>query len=98
MTLAAIILDMDGTLLNEQQQISEETRQSLIAAQQQGIKLILASGRPTKAMFAYAAQLKMDRYHGFLVSYNGSKVTDYATKESLFDETSAVPTAKVVLF
>ncbi|EUJ38033.1 Cof-type HAD-IIB family hydrolase [Brochothrix campestris] len=97
MTLAAIILDMDGTLLNEQQQISEETRKSLIAAQQQGMQLVLASGRPTKAMFAYAAELQMDRYDGLLVSYNGSKVTDYATKAVLFDETIAVPTAKAVL-
>ena len=42
MTIKAIVLDIDGTLLNTGKIISEKTKQALIAAQEEGIKVILA--------------------------------------------------------
>ena len=50
MDLKAIVLDIDGTLLNDQKEISPRTRDSLLRAQETGIKVVLASGRPISAM------------------------------------------------
>ena len=50
MDLKAIVLDIDGTLLNDQKEISPRTRDSLLKAQEAGIKVVLASGRPISAM------------------------------------------------
>ncbi|MBC1631084.1 HAD family phosphatase [Listeria welshimeri] len=97
MTTQAIILDIDGTLLNDDKKISPETKKALITAQQNGVKLILASGRPTTGMHLYAEQLEMETYHGLLVSYNGAKVVDCQTKEELFNQTLTIAEGKAVL-
>ncbi|MBC1410903.1 HAD family phosphatase [Listeria welshimeri] len=97
MTTQAIILDIDGTLLNDDKKISPETKKALITVQQNGVKLILASGRPTTGMHLYAEQLEMETYHGLLVSYNGAKVVDCQTKEELFNQTLTIAEGKAVL-
>lgn len=93
MDLRAIVLDIDGTLLNTEKIISTRTKDKLIEAQQKGIKVILASGRPTNNMIALAKELEMDRYEGFLVSYNGSIVYDVKTDDILFNQGIAVSLA-----
>lgn len=84
MDIKAIVLDIDGTLLNSKKKISEKTKQALINAQKKGVKVILASGRPTPGMFGLAEELEMTKYEGYLVSYNGARVTDCLTKEVIF--------------
>lgn len=97
MTIKAIVLDIDGTLLNTGKTISEKTKQALIAAQEKGIKVILASGRPTTGMLELAEQLEMTKYEGFLVSYNGARVTDCLTKEVLFNQAMSIETGQAIL-
>lgn len=97
MPIEAIILDIDGTLLSDNKEITPATKKALITAQQTGVKLILASGRPTTAMHLYAKQLEMEKYHGLLVSYNGAKVVDCQTNEELFSQALTVAEGKAVL-
>lgn len=54
MDIRLIVMDMDGTLLNEEQQITPETARTLREARSQGIHLALCSGRcpGDLAMFA----------------------------------------------
>ena len=42
-----LVLDLDGTLTNSKKVITEHTRTTLIEAQKRGLKIVLASGRPT---------------------------------------------------
>lgn len=97
MIIKAIVLDIDGTLLNTGKIISEKTKQALIAAQEEGIKVILASGRPTTGMLELVEQLEMTKYEGFLVSYNGARVTDCLTKEVLFNQAMSIETGQAIL-
>lgn len=48
--IALIALDLDGTLLNSEKKISTRNRVALAAARAQGIKVVLTTGRPLKAM------------------------------------------------
>jgi len=95
--IRVIAMDMDGTLLNSQKKISPRTREALLKAEEAGIILILASGRPTSGLMAFAKELEMERYHGLLVSYNGSQVVDCATGEVLFNQALTVEEGKAVL-
>lgn len=45
MNIKAIVMDMDGTLLNSKDKISQKTKDALIECQKNGIKIVLASGR-----------------------------------------------------
>ena len=92
-----IAMDMDGTLLNSRKKISPRTRKALLRAEEAGIRLILASGRPTTGLMRFAEELEMNRYHGLLVSYNGSKVMDCQTGQVLFNQAMTVEEGKAVL-
>ena len=42
-----LVLDVDGTLLNDKRKISKRTLAALLKVQQMGVRIVLASGRPT---------------------------------------------------
>lgn len=92
-----IVMDVDGTLTNNEKKISEKTKQALLKAQEDGMILVIASGRPTSGLMYLAKELKMDENHGLLVSFNGSKVIDCETNEVLFNETMSVEDGQAVL-
>ncbi len=96
MDLKAIVVDIDGTLLNDKKIIATRTKDKLIQAQKEGIKVVLASGRPTQGILALAEELEMDIYEGFLVSYNGSQVYDVKTKEVLFNQGIPISLAQAI--
>ncbi|QIK69570.1 HAD family phosphatase [Erysipelothrix sp. HDW6C] len=83
--IGTIILDLDGTLLTNNKSVSELTKQTLIKAQEQGIQLILASGRPTSGMLEFAEELQMHHHNGLIISFNGAHVLNYTTKETYFE-------------
>lgn len=95
--IKVIILDVDGTLTNNQKVITEKTKDALIKSQRAGVKLILASGRPTSGLIDLAKELEMTEHNGLLVSFNGSKVIDCETNEVLFNETMSVEDGQAVL-
>ena len=45
-----LALDLDGTLTNTKKEITPYTRRTIIKAQQKGVKIILATGRPTLSL------------------------------------------------
>lgn len=97
MSIKVIILDIDGTLTNDEKIITPKTKNALLKAQKEGCRLVLASGRPTQGLEAYAKELQMDAYNGLLVSFNGSMISNFQTKEIYFNKTMRVEQAKAVL-
>ena len=79
-----IVLDLDGTLTNSQKQITPHTREVLIRAQQQGVKVVLASGRPTYGIVPVADQLELATYGGYILAFNGGEIIDWRTREVLY--------------
>ncbi len=80
-----LALDVDGTLLNSDNQISERTLATLIKIQQMGIRIVLASGRPTYGLLPLAKQLGMGSYGGYIISYNGGQIINANNGEILFE-------------
>ena len=52
-----LALDIDGTLTNSQKQITPKTKAALMAAQEKGVRLVLASGRPSAGVKPLAREL-----------------------------------------
>lgn len=86
MAIKAIAMDIDGTLTNDQKVITPRTKEALLAAQEQGIKLILASGRPAQGLKALGAELQLETHHGLYVAFGGAHVEDAQTGECYFDQ------------
>lgn len=80
-----LVLDIDGTLTKNDKTISQRTLDTLIRAQEAGLKLVLASGRPTYGIVPLADQLQMDKHGGFILSYNGGEIRNWETKELLYE-------------
>lgn len=97
MSIKVIIMDVDGTLKNSQRIITPKTKEALMKAQEAGAILILASGRPTTGLTPIAKELEMDKHHGLLVSFNGSRVVDCETMETLFNQAMSVEEGQAVL-
>ena len=80
-----IAMDLDGTLTNDQKVITEKTKAVLMAAQRQGIRLALASARPSPGLYKERDALRMQEFEGILMSYNGGRIVDAATGKVLFE-------------
>lgn len=80
-----LVLDVDGTLLNEEKVISKRTLSALLKVQQMGVRIALASGRPTYGLLPIAKSLELGLYGGFILSYNGSQIINAKNGEILFE-------------
>lgn len=76
-----IAVDMDGTLLREDKTVSERTKQAIQMAHAQGVKVVLASGRPIEGLNRYLEELGLCTEEDYVLSYNGSVVQNVGTKE-----------------
>lgn len=84
MDIKLIVLDIDGTLVNSKKEVSENTLRRLIQLQQQGLKIALASGRPSEGVLPYAEQLDLDKYGGYVMGHNGAQIIDVRTRETVY--------------
>ncbi len=84
-----LVLDIDGTLVNSKKEITPETLKYLLMIQEQGHIVALASGRPYPGMKAFAKQLKLQEFGGYVLAFNGGKVISCKTDEVVFQK--AIP-------
>lgn len=80
-----LVLDVDGTLLNDEREISKRTLAALLKVQQMGVRIVLASGRPTYGLIPLAKTLELGNYGGFVLSYNGCQIIKAQNGEILFE-------------
>jgi len=71
--MEAIVLDMDGTLLNSKEEISDKTKKILYSLKEKGVKIILATGRSYTSLKPYKDMLGLDTP---VVCFNGAKIVD----------------------
>ena len=96
MNYQILALDLDGTLTNSSKEISEPTLKALIEIQEQGKKVVLASGRPTNGVAPLAEQLHLGDYGSYILSFNGGRITNCQTKEIIYNKTLPMDCAKPI--
>ena len=84
MSIRIIAMDLDGTLNNDEKVITPLTKEALMTAQENGIRLVLASARPAPGLYREANALSVQEYGGILMSYNGGCITDAKTRTILY--------------
>ena len=80
--LAAI--DLDGTMLNQYGIVTQRTKQAIKRAQQRGIEVIIASGRPMDSIKAIAEEIKSEKY---FISGNGAIIYDIQNDKIIYENT-----------
>lgn len=82
-----LVLDIDGTLTNSKKEITPNTRKALIEIQEQGHIVVIASGRPTKGIVRIADEICLDEFGGYVLSFNGARITNWKTKDIIYQNT-----------
>lgn len=80
-----LVLDVDGTLVNSQKELSAQTLITLLKIQHAGMRLVLASGRSPHGLRHLVEKLEMKKWGGYLLPYNGAQIIDTATDEVLYE-------------
>ncbi|WP_438788268.1 Cof-type HAD-IIB family hydrolase [Enterococcus sp. DIV0756] len=78
-----LVMDLDGTLLDSSEEISDATIQAIRQAKALGVKTAIATGRiVSEAQFA----IELAGVEDYLIEMNGAKITDLRTQEVLYDQ------------
>ena len=92
-----IVLDLDGTLTNRDKVITPRTKAALMKAQERGKKVVLASGRPTQGVIPLAKELRLEEYSGYILSFNGGRIINCKTGETVFARSLPVSANKKII-
>lgn len=86
MDIKIIALDLDGTLTNSEKRISARTKETLQRAMEDGVTVVLASGRPLVGIKPLAKELELSKYNGFILAYNGGQIIDCHTGKEVYQK------------
>lgn len=94
MKIKAIFMDMDGTLLRSDHTMSDKLKEKLIELDKNGVKIFISTGRMYAAALPYLKQLGITTP---VITYNGGKIVDPSTSETLYENPVTAETVKRVI-
>lgn len=80
-TVRLLAIDLDGTLLRSDKQVTRVTADAIAAATKAGVRVVLATARPPRATLPYYSGLGLDT---LMINYNGALIHDPAKRRHLF--------------
>lgn len=93
MKFSYCVCDLDGTLLNDKDLITEKNAAALKKLQDKGVEVVIASGRTELLMKQYISQLNI-RY---LIACNGAVVKDTAENKMIYSRMLARDVAAYIV-
>ncbi|MFT9031348.1 Cof-type HAD-IIB family hydrolase [Leuconostoc pseudomesenteroides] len=66
-----VSIDIDGTLLNDDRQITPDVKSAIQAAMAQGVKIVITTGRPLPGVQDILDQLEIAGSEQFVITHNG---------------------------
>ena len=76
-----IFIDIDGTLVNDEKQVSQRTIDIIKKLKEKGITTVLTSGRPYKSIEEYSKKCEAMPY---LIGSNGAVIRNIEKDEDIF--------------
>lgn len=74
MAIKLVAIDMDGTLLNPQHEITPAVKSAIARAHKKGVMVVLTTGRPLVGIQRYLMELDLVDEGQYCISYNGALV------------------------
>lgn len=81
-----IALDLDGTLLNSQNEISTKNRDVLQYYIKLGCYIVLSSGRPYSSIEKFIKALGINNKRNYTIAFNGCKICNNYYKDPLYSK------------
>lgn len=87
MSIKLVAVDIDGTLITKDRKITPEVYDAIQEAKKQGVKVIIATGRPIAGVQDLLEELNLKDHGDYVITFNGGLVQDTATGEDIVKET-----------
>lgn len=82
----ALFLDLDGTLLNDQKEITPGNRSAIEKALAAGHRVVITTGRPLVSAIEQARRLDLTGPGCYLIAFNGGIIYDLGAKKVIFEK------------
>jgi Cof subfamily protein (haloacid dehalogenase superfamily) len=82
-----IAIDMDGTLLDSNHAISPRVKKAITAVRAQGVRIVLATGRPFSGVEKYLEELGLTGEGDYCITFNGAVIQNAADTKSVAETT-----------
>ncbi|WEV45735.1 sugar-phosphatase [Streptococcaceae bacterium ESL0687] len=82
-----VAIDLDGTLLNDRHEITDEVKKAVNEAKKAGVKIVITSGRPLPGVEPILKELGLTDPGDYAITYNGALVQATDTGEEFVRET-----------
>jgi Cof subfamily protein (haloacid dehalogenase superfamily) len=76
-----VAIDIDGTLMNDQKEITKEVNDAIQAAKAKGVKVVICTGRPIVGVQSIIEELKLNDEDDYVITFNGALVQNTYTKD-----------------
>ncbi|MDR6726886.1 Cof subfamily protein (haloacid dehalogenase superfamily) [Paenibacillus amylolyticus] len=94
MKYSTVVLDLDGTLLNSNKEVSKRNLDAVLSCYLKGMRIIFATARPPRAVDWFLPQELLDI--GAFVYYNGAQVICKETKIEINESIPAHVTTEIL--
>jgi 5-amino-6-(5-phospho-D-ribitylamino)uracil phosphatase len=89
-----VAIDLDGTLLNDAKQVSDQTIRALACLPRRGVRTVIASARPPRSVRHVYARLGLNTWQ---INYNGALIWDEGSRTVVFHQPVAGPLVRDII-
>lgn len=91
-----ILLDLDGTALNDEKQLTDGNREAINEAILAGHRVVVTTGRPLKSALTQAKRYGLAGPGSFVVAYNGGIIYDAEQEKVIYQSRISLQTVREV--
>lgn len=86
-----VTVDLDGTLLNNYGEVTENTKEKIKKTQEKGVEIMIASGRPIDSIKTIAEEINSKKY---FIAGNGAIIYDIQKEKIIYEK--YIPRQKII--
>jgi Cof subfamily protein (haloacid dehalogenase superfamily) len=91
-----VAIDVDGTLLNDQKEITKEVKEAIQAVKAKGVNVVICTGRPIGGVRPILEELNLADKDEYVITYNGAIVQKNNSSEVVSETSLTVGDLKVL--
>ena len=81
-----VAIDLDGTLVTDEKELTPKTMKAIKEASQKGVKIMISSGRSFYRLEKYIDALDLRKENQYTICFNGGMIVENTTKEMIYSK------------